>query len=79
MEYRITLPPRTPVDLDRLAAALQGFDPAAIVDHDAVIGRLRINAAMSSLALAGLLHALGVPVTPDGVETQPSVCCGGCG
>lgn len=77
MEYRIALPPRTPVDGERLVATLHGFDPAAIVDHDARIDRLRINIALSARALAEVLAALGITVVA--IEAEPSVCCGGCG
>lgn len=77
MEFHLPLTEPLPI-LDPLREALQGLDPAAVVDT-AVGGRtLRIATALGPLEVAQSLRSQGLAVTADQLLTLPSVCCGGC-
>lgn len=78
MEFRISTQLAT-VDLDRVRRLLCDADPAALVDIDPLQPGLRVWAQMSSGELAGVLAEAGCPVGPLAIQSQPSVCCGGCG
>ena len=79
MEYHVDVIPGVAPDVERVALALQDFDPAAFVDFQATRDQLRIHTDLSGRVLLGLLAGVGIAATPQQLHPQPTVCCGGCG
>lgn len=77
VEFHVQLAGVQP-DLGAIEQALLDADPAALVDIDASGGTLRVAGAFTAVDLVVLMRQSGHPVTPQQVEQQPSVCCGGC-
>ena len=78
MEVRVHTPDAAS-RLDRVTHAVQGTDPAAVIDLDAASGALRVSTVMGTTELLGALREGGLEVEADDLRHQPSTCCGGCG
>lgn len=77
MEFHVTLDDASP-DLPQLEKAFQTVDPAAVVDLVPGGRTLRIAAALGTADVRTLLATAGCVVPIECIESQPSVCCGGC-
>ncbi len=77
MEYSIQLG-AVSVDIERIRAALQDIDPAALADLDPRSRHLRICANMLDRELFDALERAGHPADTARVTRLPSVCCGSC-
>lgn len=78
MEFHVDGLPSS-VDMPTITDAIQGIDPAALVDLDPATGALRVNAAMSAADLTAAIGSTGQDMGGLLVMQLPSNCCGGCG
>ena len=78
MEFRIALGGQS-VDLAAIRHLLREADPAALADLDPFNAVLRVAAQLTGGEVMGLLAEAGCQLSPQALQAQPSVCCGGCG
>jgi hypothetical protein len=77
MQFEIQGAGTTP-DAGAIERAIQGVDPAALVDVGPA-GTLRVSAAIGAVELAALISAAGHEIAPHQLRPVKSECCGGCG
>jgi hypothetical protein len=77
MEFHVTLAD-VPPDLARLESAFRSVDPGVVLDLDPLGRVLRIAAAVTADDIGLIMATAGCFVSPDRIEPQPSICCGGC-
>lgn len=78
MEFRIEWTGPAPA-FARLADAILGADPAALVDAHPAGAALRVATVLDEADLLRLFGEAGSLIAPEQVRRLPSVCCGGCG